>query len=68
VEEDNGQKFSFNQLRVNLKKTSVDFRRDLTHCQIYFCSVEVLKTFKEYYEYTVHCPLFRLCWITLMGC
>ncbi len=53
MEEDNSDKFTLNQERVNLKKMNVEFRRDLTHCDIYLCTVDVFKSFKETYEYAV---------------
>lgn len=53
MEEDNSDKFTLNQERINLKKMNVEFRRDLTHCDIYLCTVDVFKSFKETYEYAV---------------
>lgn len=46
MDEDKGDKFIINQERVKLKKMNVFFRRDLTHCDIYICTVDVLKSFK----------------------
>lgn len=42
--------FVLNPDRINMKKMNVEFRRDLTHCDIYICTTEVLKSFKENFE------------------
>jgi hypothetical protein len=31
---------------------AIEFRRDIVPCEIFICTVEVLKSFKESYEYT----------------
>lgn len=41
-----------NTEKINLKKTSIDFRRDLVPIDIFICTIEVVKSFKETYEYT----------------
>lgn len=51
MDEDNGKKFTINEERIKLKKMNVEFRRDFTHCDIYICTVDVFKSFKENYEY-----------------
>lgn len=58
MDEDNGNKFVLNQEKINLKKINVEFRRDYAHCDIYICTVDVFKSFKENYEYAV---IFLLC-------
>lgn len=52
IHHDNGDKFKLNADRIKLKKMNVEFRRDLTHCDIYICGVDVLNTFKEIQDYT----------------
>lgn len=49
MDEDNGKDFVINHERINLKKMNVEFRRDFTHCDIYICTVDVFKSFKENY-------------------
>lgn len=41
-----------NTEKINMKKVNVEFRRDMVPCEIFICTVEVLKSFKESYEYT----------------
>jgi hypothetical protein len=38
--------------KINLKKTNVSFRRDLVPADIYICTVDILNSFKETYEYS----------------
>ena len=53
IEKDTGKQFVVNPLRINLKKMSVEFRRDLRHCEVYMCTAEVFRIFKETFEYNV---------------
>lgn len=34
-----------------MKKISIDFRRDIVPIDIFICTIEVVKSFKETYEY-----------------
>ena len=31
---------------------NIEFRRDLAHCDIYLCTQDILKSFKETFEYS----------------
>lgn len=57
-EDTSSNKFILNSQRINLKKMNVEIRRDLTHCDVYICTVDVFKSFKQTYEYTVNNSLF----------
>lgn len=52
LETENNKEFSLNTEKINLKKTSIDFRRDLVPIDIFICTIEVVKSFKENFEYT----------------
>jgi hypothetical protein len=52
IQQDINEDFCLNVDKINPKKVSIDVRRDLVPISLFICTVEVLKSFKESFEYT----------------